>query len=260
MNKRKWLLGVVLTAGLLTTFLSALINRPTPADRTTKQAWQAEFDEPQNIDQLQQQLEDQLLERQVSKHFLTTEQVDQQFSHASLESRLMLLTRSVTTREQPSAGELEAFFQRRREDYRKASQISLRQVVYTSAIHGGMALSKAQQALAASLEGLPPNGDTSRLDDRYGGISSLALGNLIGLEASQKIVALARYSDRLPCWDGPISSSIGIHLVCVETFSLGDLPKFDDVRSQVINDWRYARVAEAQRAVNSSTTSATEPP
>ncbi|MDE0762968.1 MAG: hypothetical protein ACJ04O_06045 [Cellvibrionales bacterium] len=222
-----------------------LINPPWLDAPSTEPPWLARYDQPDSIDDLQRSLEHQLLDDQVSDHFPSLEQVDQQVAERSLEDRLTHLTRTITTRAEPSAAELGNFYQRHREAYREAAHMSLRQVVYTSAVHGGMALATAQKALEASRDGSQPIGDNSRLASHYNNLSSLALGDLIGMDASGKIVALARKSTELPCWGGPISSSVGVHLVCIERFALGAVPHLNDVRTQVINDWRHAAVEQA---------------
>ena len=222
-----------------------LINPPWSDAPRPEPAWLGQYDPPDSIDDLQRSLENQLLDDQVAEHFPSVEQVDEQVAERSLEDRLTHLTRTITTRAEPSAAELDTFYQRHREAYREAAQMSLRQVVYTSAVHGGMALTTAQKALEASRDGSQPIGDNSRLASHYNNLSSLALGDLIGMDASGKIVALARKSTELPCWGGPISSSVGVHLVCLERFELGAVPHLDDVRAQVINDWRHAAVSQA---------------
>ena len=222
-----------------------LINPPWSDAPNPEPAWLAQYDSPDSIDDLQRSLENQLLDDQVAEHFSSVEQVDEQVAERSLEDRLTHLTRTITTRAEPSAAELDTFYQRHREAYREAAQMSLRQVVYTSAVHGGMAQIAATKALEASRNGRQPMGDNSRLASHYDNLSSLALGDLIGMDASRKIVALARKSTELPCWGGPISSSVGVHLVCIERFSLGAVPDLDDVRPQVVNDWRHAVVAQA---------------
>jgi hypothetical protein len=36
-----------------------------------------------------------------------------------------------------------------------------------------------------------------------------------------------------------------VHLVCIDNAVLGKIPSLEEVRSQVINDWRFAVVEKA---------------
>jgi hypothetical protein len=49
----------------------------------------------------------------------------------------------------------------------------------------------------------------------------------------------------LPCWQGPISSALGAHLVCVDRIIWGDYPPLEEVGNQLINDWRFSSSREA---------------
>ena len=86
-----------------------------------------------------------------------------------------------------------------------------------------------------------PQGDQSTLAERYFSATSTRIDDEFGNNFAQKLFELVKEGD-LPCWAGPIASGHGVHLVCIEDASLGVIPKLEEVRSQVINDWRFSVV------------------
>ena len=212
-----------------------------------RDAWDTKGIAPEKVRVLQRTIETSLLAQQEARLFPDTVDVEGQQTADSLEMRLVTATRSITTQETPNEKTLRAFFTRHQEAYREAAVLTLKQVLYSSAVHGGSATEIARNALAASAQGVVPEGDQSSLQDHYTEISSIALGHLMGEPAAEAIVHLARQNNQLPCWTGPLRSSYGVHLVCVEHFTLGSVPAFEDVQLQVLNDWRYAITQDRSR-------------
>ena len=208
------------------------------APTKNQHSWDELYATPNNIQQLQDQLEEKLISLQMRSRHPNVNQLSEQTTENSLKQRLDKLTKSVTTSEVPSEEELLAFFESQKEEYRGASTITLQQVVYTIAARGGDSISAAQEALSLS-EKVTPKGDKAPLPAHFTHISSLQLDETLGKAASLAIINLARYSRELPCWEGPITSVYGAHLICVKQFALGEIPPFSEVRMQVLNDWRY---------------------
>ena len=215
-------------------FTNTMMER-TP---TNNHSWDELYATPKNIQQLQDRLEEKLISEQMDSKYLSVNELFETTTEKSLELRLDKLTKSITTSEIPSENELRVFFESQKEEYRGASTITLQQVVYTINARGGNSISAAQKALLHS-ESITPRGDEAGLPTHFTDISSLKLDKILGESATQAIINLARYSRELPCWGGPIISSYGAHLVCVKQFKLGEIPPFPEVRTQVLNDWRY---------------------
>ncbi len=219
-------------------FLFLLLNIKTNHQLELQQWVVAPKIESRVLDRLQANVENKLSIKQEQDFFDTPQQLIERLAEKSLEKRLVLLTKTVTTDKEPSEAELLEFFKLNREDYRDNSLVSLRQVTYAISARGGRAYEAAMKDLSASKRGITPTGDQNPLLNHYERVTSVDLEELFGEDAGNKIVALASNTQSLPSWIGPIRSVHGFHLIYVEFFELGPLPSLDEVRFQVINDWR----------------------
>ena len=160
--------------------------------------------------------------------------IDATSDAAAMQAKLAGLTKNVTTQQLPSAEELQLFYALNKKRYRNASTFWLTVITYTTAKHGGQVFQQAQRALDAGGE---PKGDQI---DRDAAISSTQLAARYGHSFVESLMAVTEQSPSLPCWYGPISSSQGAHLVCVNKVVWGDYPPLKEVENQLINDWRFA--------------------
>ncbi len=166
---------------------------------------------------------------------------DQPMDIQAMEAKLAGLTKNVTTLRQPTEQELQQFYQQNQSDYREASKFSFRHILFSRAKHGGQVYLKAQQALAELELGNNPAGDTSDLSQDYSNVGSDKVDVIFGRGFATKLLTqLLASPQKLPCWTDPISSNYGVHLVCFDNVRLGEFPNLDEVRSQIINDWRYS--------------------
>jgi hypothetical protein len=159
---------------------------------------------------------------------------------SAMDARLAGLTKNVTTQTIPSDQQLEDFYLQNKENYREPSKLWVWVVGFSTAIHGGRAFEKAQLALTGKTE--TPKGDTF---DRYGAILSTELAEKYGQGFSAKLLLLAANNDSLPCWAGPISSAQGAQLVCIKKIAWGAYTPLEEIRSQLINDWRFSVAAKS---------------
>ena len=160
---------------------------------------------------------------------------------SAMQAKLAGLTKNVTTQQLPSADELAVFYKLNRERYRNPSKFWLEVISYTTAKHGGRVFEKAKQGLDT---GQTPGGDRR---DHHAAISTIELENIYGqsfvdslMEIEQNGVKSKTEGAALPCWHGPISSSQGAHLVCIQRVTWGDYPPLEEVENQLINDWRFS--------------------
>ena len=160
--------------------------------------------------------------------------VERTLDPSAMAAKLSGLTKNVTTQRSPSAEQLEEFYQQNKADYREASKLWLKIISFRTAIHGGQVFEKAQQALQADSR---PSGDKS---DHHKGIISLQLEAQYGRGFTEELLLLSEQSAKLPCWAGPISSASGVHLVCVERVVWGAYTPLEEIRSELINDWRFS--------------------
>lgn len=174
--------------------------------------------------------------------------IDSTVDQSAMDAKLAGLTKNVTTQTIPSDQQLADFYLQNKKNYREPSTLWVWVVGFSTAIHGGQAFEKAQ--LAIDFLGNPsitkaektPKGDTF---DRYGAILSTELAEKYGQAFSTKLLLLAANNDSLPCWAGPISSAQGAQLVCVKKIDWGAYTPLEEIRSQLINDWRFSVATES---------------
>ncbi len=234
MKKNILIFGVPIV--LFAVLLASALIKMKPSENSAN--WDELYMAPQNIQQLQDQLEARFISRQLGSRHPTVDELSEQTAEKSLELRLDKLTKNITTPENPSSEELRAYFELHKEEYRKASTLSLDHVTYTITARGGNSVSAAHNALSIS-DKIVPVGDETPLPRHFTDVSSLQLDEIFGEPASLAIINLARRSPQLPCWGGPITSAYGVHLICIKQFELGKIPPFSEARLQVLNDWRY---------------------
>ena len=206
-------------------------------------------DSPQGLDALtnvdsavlQQRINSQLFGQAITEPPGIGAEIHSTTDTSAMQAKLAGLTKNVTTQQLPSADELAVFYKLNRERYRNPSKFWLEVISYTTAKHGGRVFEKAKQGLDT---GQTPGGDRR---DHHAAISTIELENIYGqsfvdslMEIEQTRVKSKTEGAALPCWHGPISSSQGAHLVCIQRVTWGDYPPLEEVENQLINDWRFS--------------------
>ena len=196
-----------------------------------------------NVDSavLQQRINNQLFGQAITEPPGIGAEIHSTTDTSAMQAKLAGLTKNVTTQQLPSADELAVFYKLNRERYRNPSKFWLEVISYTTAKHGGRVFEKAKQGLDT---GQTPGGDRR---DHHAAISTIELENIYGqsfvdslMEIEQNGVKSKTEGAALPCWHGPISSSQGAHLVCIQRVTWGDYPPLEEVENQLINDWRFS--------------------
>jgi hypothetical protein len=184
----------------------------------------------------------ELLQRHIDQQLITQSQIanapganlERIIDPQAMQIKLTGLTKNVTTEKVPSTQELEDFFQQNKQQYREQSYFQLSQIIFTHAKYGGQAKDVARQALndkeidlAVKSEAI--NLNSVEIDERYGS------------DFSQKLIDLYVDQKNDPtCWEKPVTSKVGAHLICFKQVKLGAIPSISSIRSLLINDWRYA--------------------
>jgi len=196
-----------------------------------------------NVDSavLQQRINSQLFGQAITEPPGIGAEIHSTTDTSAMQAKLAGLTKNVTTQQLPSADELAVFYKLNRERYRNPSKFWLEVISYTTAKHGGRVFEKAKQGLDT---GQTPGGDRR---DHHAAISTIELENIYGqsfvdslMEIEQNGVKSKTEGAALPCWHGPISSSQGAHLACIQRVTWGDYPPLEEVENQLINDWRFS--------------------
>ncbi len=157
----------------------------------------------------------------------------------AMAAKLAGLTRTVTLSRPPKESELEDFFARHQEYYRETSSFGFKVISFPFTQYGGAAVEAAQRAWKRLNADNQVSAQQDTQQQLY--LTTLELDRRYGAGFGDKLVELIADDSlsTLPCWSQPVSSKIGAHLLCIERATLGAIPQLSEIRSQVINDWRY---------------------
>lgn len=202
---------------------------------------------------LQRRVDDALSQR------LAVEEEDiiesQSFSDSlnTMQQKLTGIVKALSAR-QPTEAELQAFFEDRKIYYGGGARVEFLYRPFLSVKYGGQAFDVAQQALDDMISGNVPLLKDRRLSDDgyFFGLyrpdeneneEERRLEQAFGPQFKDQLIALINETPRqLPCWDGPISGTHGVYLVCVKKHLVEPFATLDEVREEVINDWRLSTV------------------
>ena len=181
---------------------------------------------------LQQQIDQQLREQSQITN-APGNNSDRIIDPQAMQIKLTGLTKNITTEKVPSTQELEDFFQKNKQQYREQSHFQLSQIIFTHAKYGGQAIDIARQVLDEDID-LAAKSEAINLN-------SVAIDERYGSDFSQKLIDLyIDQKDDPTCWQEPITSKVGAHLICFKQVHLGAIPSIASIRSLLVNDWRYA--------------------
>jgi hypothetical protein len=181
---------------------------------------------------LQQQIDQQLSEKSQITNAPGANS-DRIVDPQAMQIKLTGLTKNITTERIPSVEELKEFFQQHKQQYREQSYFKLSQIIFSHAKYGGQAMKTARQVLDEEMD-LATKSETISLN-------SVEIDERYGSDFSQKLIDLyIDQKDDPTCWQEPITSKVGAHLICFKQVELGAIPSVASIRSLLVNDWRYA--------------------
>jgi hypothetical protein len=143
--------------------------------------------------------------------------------------------------QEPSEGELKAFYKTNRIKYQREPQLAFEQLF--------LGENPEENSIRETLESLlsDPAADLSELGKRSLLPSQLRLS---GAKAVNSVFGQGFFEQlaQIPpgAWGGPVSSTYGIHLVRTLDGKDGELPPLSDVREAVVRDWKNAKVLEVR--------------
>jgi hypothetical protein len=208
-------------------------------DQPSQRDWDADRHNLPDIDSLQQRIQSDLFDDKSAPIEAVGTDIDQIMDPEAMDAKLAGLTKNVTTLRQPTEQELIDFYRQHQADYREFSNFSFRHLLFGSIKYGGSAYQQAEQILSQIRAGQPPTEAV-----KYQGTSD-QVAEKFGSSFADKLLALTLDSQAEQCWTEPTASKLGVHLVCIDNAVLGKIPSLEEVRSQVINDWRFAVVEKA---------------
>jgi hypothetical protein len=133
----------------------------------------------------------------------------------------------------PDSATLRAFFEERRDQYRRDPVVTLSQVYFDPADHGNDRAQASAAAVAALAGGDPAeSGTPSLLPQNLRSATLPRVAANFGQDFASALENLPR-----GVWAGPVDSSFGVHLVRIDEFIPGALREFDEVEEQVRRDY-----------------------
>ena len=152
-----------------------------------------------------------------------------------LSSKMRFLTADVVVVPDPQPEELAAYFETHKADFSAEPLYSFEQV----RIEGADA--DAIQALIAALSvGEPAGGGDA---ERIVAASRLDVSRKFGVTFYEKLAGLP-----VGQWSGPVASSVGVHLVCINDMDTPALPEFKEVEGAVRAAWVTEKRKELEQA------------
>jgi hypothetical protein len=246
-----------LLAGLVLLTLSAWLGRSTAFGGTQhhiqvtaakvqqlRDTWTAQWGQPPNANQLQQ-----LIDGYVREEVLFREAIasgldrDDTIIRRHLAQKIEFLTQGVAAATTPTEAELTLYFEQHPTNYLVAPKVAFRHAYFSTSIRGAAAAADAATALARlhagglSAAAIPSLGDSFMLQSQYPLKTREEIRDLFGLHFADEL-----FTSPVGEWTGPVASSYGVHLVRVEQRTEASVPKLDDVRDRVMNDYNDQRV------------------
>lgn len=194
---------------------------------TWSRQWQRPPSEPELRGMVADYLKEVLLAREARE--LGLEENDT-VVRRRLAQKMEFLLQDTAQLAEPPEEELYQFYNSRRELYVEPAHISFNQIFF-----------KDETSAQQSLQELVTNktavhGDQTLLERDFARIDQQTLANLFGHEFAEVLFTLEPGQ-----WHGPVTSAYGFHLVWINEQQVAQLRPFDEVRTQVLNDWYRSR-------------------
>jgi hypothetical protein len=149
---------------------------------------------------------------------------------------------------QPNDKELQEYFSRNQEKFQLPPQVAFSHIFFSPSKRGATLQTDAAKALVL-IENKKTSGDASKLGDPF------MLQSEYPLQTPEEVRALfgSEFTDQLfklrpGEWQGPLRSSYGVHLVRIVRYQPSHSPQLDEVRNQVVTDFKNARLQNASEA------------
>jgi hypothetical protein len=158
-----------------------------------------------------------------------------------LRQKMEFLTDTGSYRQEPEAGELEAYLAAHEETYRRAPSLAFEQI-YLGKSADAEKTARALSALrsnSAADDVASTIGERSLLPAQLSLSTPVAVANVFGAGVFEQI---AEFSTGV--WSGPVISAYGTHVVRINESVPGQTPPLDELLDAVLSNWRAGRVSE----------------
>lgn len=166
-----------------------------------------------------------------------------------LAQKVEFLSEDVSTVRDPGAKELQAWFEKNAARFALPSRVTFRHLFFSFDGRGERTRADALQALA-KIAGQPADSpaavnlaDSFMYQSYYADRTPEHVANVFGSKFAQALFQL----NLAACWQGPIESGFGWHLVWVDSVTPDRIPEFEEVEPEVKNEWLAEQRASARR-------------
>jgi hypothetical protein len=176
-------------------------------------------------------LKEELLAREAKEMGLDE---DDTIVRRRLAQKMAFLVQDTARLAEPGEVALRQFYETRRAQYQAPARISFTQLFFKTEATARRALDEIETRNSADL------GDPSTLERDYFQADEQTVASVLGPELAGKIFAFAPGQ-----WHGPVASSYGFHLVWVDAQQAAQARPFEQVRTQVLDEWHRVQQAKA---------------
>ena len=163
--------------------------------------------------------------------------------------KMEMLSQDLALLADPTDGELQAFFDENKEDYRIPPEFSFSHIYFNLDNRGADAEADALKVLEDLRAQNPPparapeRGDRFMLGHDFADRSSREVAREFGMEFADTLTELE------PGWQGPVLSGYGLHLVFLAKRVEGRIPDWTEVRDRLAMDYNRTRSDRARDAL-----------
>lgn len=212
---------------------------------TSARAWQREPNESELQGLVAEYLREELLAREARALELDR---DDTVVRRRLAQKMNFILEDTARLASPTDADLRARFNADQARFRTAARSSFRQVYFSSGKRGDRTAADARRALDQLLHrggGVDPAelGDASLLPATLADADEQAIGNQFGAGFARAVAKIEPGA-----WEGPIESEFGLHLVRVTARDDGRPRAFEEVRTELADEWRREKDAAAKSA------------
>ena len=151
-----------------------------------------------------------------------------------LVQKLEFVSSDLSSLLEPTDEELKVYMKQHEKIFRKAGKTTFQQI-YIDMSKGKSEIKerllRIKNALDAN-ESIQTLGDTFMLPRENRALSDYEIIHTFGKKFAQSLKSL-----KTGVWEGPVKSGYGLHFVYVEKREEGELPPFDEIKTQVKNAW-----------------------
>ncbi|WP_291994047.1 peptidylprolyl isomerase [Candidatus Accumulibacter sp. ACC003] len=258
---REPLLHFLLAGGVLFAVYGALnpqISAPSPANqiRLTRDdlrqmavLWAGKWQRPPTPTEMNSLIENRIREEILYRESLALglDQGDT-IVRRRLAQKMEFLAEDSAAIRDPSAAELQAWFEQNRERFALPGRISFRHLYFSPDQRGQGARAAAGAALAKLVDQPADSplaerlGDRFMFEDHYAERSPEQVAGVFGAAFAQSLSAL-----KAGAWQGPVESGLGWHLLFIDSLTPGRLPILEEIEADVRAEWINAQRADAKR-------------